>query len=175
MEVFKEKLLNEFIWKQSVQFVIPVYQRNYVWWKENVDQLLADIKRMVSTIDDPNKYHFCWSIVMILSKNLWFFNQYTIIDWQQRITTIFLMLQALKKIFPEQKDIITDWYLMNKHVWGIVAWVTLDSKFRLKPLVSDDNVYIKSTYDDVTMVYEKIEKIWILVKFWWLLINYKLF
>jgi len=145
MDVFKKKLLNEFVWwQQSVQFVIPVYQRNYVWWKENVEQLLLDIKKMIPTLDDPNKYHFCWSIVMIQSKNLWFFSQYTIIDWQQRLTTIFLILQALKKIFPEQSVVITDTYLMNKHAQQVVwLWITGDSKFRLKPLVSDDNVYVK--------------------------------
>jgi len=37
MEAFAKKLLNEFIAStQGVQYVIPVYQRNYTWKKETV-------------------------------------------------------------------------------------------------------------------------------------------
>lgn len=37
MEVGKKKILNGFIGgNNSTQFVIPIYQRNYVWEKKNV-------------------------------------------------------------------------------------------------------------------------------------------
>ena len=42
MEVGKKKILNGFIGgNNSTQFVIPIYQRNYVWEKKNVLQLLV--------------------------------------------------------------------------------------------------------------------------------------
>ena len=37
MEVGKKKILNGFIGgNNSTQFVIPIYQRNYVWEKRNI-------------------------------------------------------------------------------------------------------------------------------------------
>lgn len=42
-----KKILNGFIGgNNSTQFVIPIYQRNYVWEKKNILQLLEDIKKI---------------------------------------------------------------------------------------------------------------------------------
>lgn len=40
------KPLNEFICGQQIQFVIPVYQRNYDWLQDNCDQLLSDLIKL---------------------------------------------------------------------------------------------------------------------------------
>ena len=44
MEVNKASVLSQFIAANGVQFVIPTYQRNYVWESKQIKQLLADIK-----------------------------------------------------------------------------------------------------------------------------------
>lgn len=41
------KPLNEFICGQQIQFVIPVYQRNYDWLQDNCDQLLSDLVKLI--------------------------------------------------------------------------------------------------------------------------------
>lgn len=61
MEVGKKKILNGFIGENnSTQFVIPIYQRNYVWEKKNVLQLLEDIEKMIPYYDndDESVFHF---------------------------------------------------------------------------------------------------------------------
>lgn len=41
------KPLHEFIEGHKIQFVIPVYQRNYDWLIDNCDQLFSDLVKLV--------------------------------------------------------------------------------------------------------------------------------
>lgn len=77
--------------------------------------------------------------------------QFTVIDGQQRLTTIFLILYAIKALMQENNNYekikeFENNYLVNKH--------DNNSKYRLKPYVSDDNVFQKIVEDRV----DKIEK-----------------
>ena len=68
MEVGKKKILNGFIGaNNSTQFVIPIYQRNYVWDKKNILQLMHDIEKMIPYYnnEDDNIFHLFGSIVYI--------------------------------------------------------------------------------------------------------------
>ena len=74
---------------------IPVYQRNYDWTETNVRRLLDDIK----TVVQDHKSHFIGAIVYMESQNSDLgMPEYLIIDGQQRLTTITLLLQALKDL-----------------------------------------------------------------------------
>ena len=98
MEVGKKKILNGFIGgNNSTQFVIPIYQRNYVWEKKNILQLLEDIEKMIPYYDndDESIFHFFGSIVYIDTLHKGSFSEWTIIDGQQRLTTIFLIFNSL--------------------------------------------------------------------------------
>ena len=142
MEVGKKKVLNGFIGgNNSTQFVIPIYQRNYVWEKKNVLQLMSDIEKMIPYYnnEDENIFHFFGSIVYIDTLHKGSFSEWTVIDGQQRLTTIFLILQALKQIYSENEKIISKKYLLNDE--DIINSNEEMDRYRLKPLVSDDNVY----------------------------------
>lgn len=153
MEVGKKTILNQFIGgNNSTQFVIPIYQRNYVWEKKNVEQLLNDIERMIPFINDESVFHFFGSVVYIDTLHKGSFSEWTIIDGQQRLTTIFLLLQALKNIYPESFKVISKKYLLNDE--DIINTDNELDRYRLKPLVSDDNVYVKianNEFDDMTL------------------------
>lgn len=119
----------------GIQFVIPVYQRNYTWdEKKEVKKLLDDFKGLINV----NKNHFI-GIIMYLSKVKGFdFKEHIIIDGQQRLTTLFLMLHAVRALAEEddKENII-------KQIDAKITNNGVDEKFKmkLKPLVSDDNVY----------------------------------
>lgn len=148
MEVGKKTILNQFIGgNNSTQFVIPIYQRNYVWGKENVEKLLDDIEKMIPFIDNEDKFHFFGSIVYIDTIHKGSFNQWTIIDGQQRLTTIFLILQAMQQIYSENSKSISKKYLINDE--DIINSNDELDRYRLKPLVSDDDVYIKIAKNDI--------------------------
>ncbi len=83
----KEATLAEFFYGTE-PFIIPVYQRNYTWKKADCKQLLTDILNIVK---DKGKTHFIGSIVHVLHSD-----GNIIIDGQQRITTISLLLLAIR-------------------------------------------------------------------------------
>lgn len=84
------------------QFLIPVYQRFYSWDREQCERLWKDI------VDMQNKGkqgHFVGSIVNISEKAMpTGVQKYMIIDGQQRITTLTLLLIALRDYAIEHPD-----------------------------------------------------------------------
>lgn len=141
MEVNKASVLSQFIAANGgTQFVIPTYQRNYVWESKQIKQLLNDIKKLIKTEKNEKNYHYIGSIVYINTSSVGMYYEKTIIDGQQRLTTIFLILQTLKIIASSKGDLtkasnINTMYLENN------AFVDDNFKYRLKPLISDDKVY----------------------------------
>lgn len=80
-------------------YIIPDYQREYVWTDKEVHQLLEDINEQIGT-GNAREYF----IGMILVSPTLERNHYEVIDGQQRLTTFFLLLCALKQMFQEQEQ-----------------------------------------------------------------------
>lgn len=74
------------------KFVIPVYQRAYSWKKGDCELLLSDLE---SVYEKGSQTHFFGSIVYV-ANNLAGYTEYIIIDGQQRITTVSLLLLAIR-------------------------------------------------------------------------------
>jgi hypothetical protein len=70
-------------------FSIPAYQRGYRWQRQQVYQLLNDIVE-----SDEGAPYYLQPIVVARTAE----NSYDLIDGQQRLTTIYLIIQAIKKI-----------------------------------------------------------------------------
>lgn len=89
-----ELQINTFLQAPNVQYVIPVYQRNYDWKIAECKELLNDI---ISVEAENRGTHFIGSIVFIhegafcLSE----VKELVIIDGQQRLTTINILYVAL--------------------------------------------------------------------------------
>ncbi len=76
-------------------YVVPSYQREYVWTEENVEQLLEDVAReFPETSNAPAPEYFLGSIVVCMQ--LGQANVYELIDGQQRMTTCYLVLCAIR-------------------------------------------------------------------------------
>lgn len=131
----KQRDLVTFLKIQDTRFVIPVYQRNYDWSRENCADLFDDILEVGGS--DELTSHFIGSIVYLQdsllntgTKNL------TIIDGQQRLTTVTLLWAAIRRVLVEQgdesgADRIYRQYLVNE-------FAELESKLKLKPVKKDD-------------------------------------
>lgn len=122
------------------QFVIPVYQRIYSWEKEQCDRLWQDI---ISMQRNDKKGHFIGSIVNIVEKaSPAGISTYMIIDGQQRMTTLTLLLIALRDYVKTKNNIeinpeeINDTYLKNKYGKG-------DEHYKLVLTKDDKEVLIK--------------------------------
>ncbi len=71
----------------DTRFVIPVYQRNYDWKREQCKRLFDDLEEVVR---EERPSHFFGSIVSKASME-----RRVLIDGQQRVTTTFVLLAAL--------------------------------------------------------------------------------
>ena len=132
----KEKKFLHFLEGSDKHFVIPVYQRNYDWKREQCKQLFDDL----IDISKTNRTHFLGSIVSIYHDD-GEDREYLIIDGQQRLTTLSLLLLALYKIIDKElletnvnKEQIRDEYLVNKYSKD-------DKKIRLKPVKNDKDAF----------------------------------
>lgn len=99
------KLL-DFIGKsQEKQFVIPIYQRLYSWEKEQCKQLWDDIVKTGG--NDQMNGHFIGSIVFVQDDiYTTSHNEFLIIDGQQRLTTIMLLLTALRDHLNDEDEFL---------------------------------------------------------------------
>lgn len=130
-----EQNLMMFLSLPNTRFVIPVYQRNYDWKKEQCKQLLDDI--IECGRNDQINAHFLGSIVYILGGVFAAArNTLTIIDGQQRLTTITLLLIVIYKLAQQlgQQDIAEKVYLLY------LVNQFLDKTLKLKLTDSDDKV-----------------------------------
>jgi len=71
-------------------FIVPVYQRNYEWKEPECSKLFNDIENIIG----GSKNHFIGTIVYVTSDINPTWSEYTVIDGQQRITTIMLLLRG---------------------------------------------------------------------------------
>lgn len=131
-----ETKVEDFLSSNKTQFVIPVYQRNYDWSTSQCKQLLDDI------LDVGSKWkrnaHFIGSIVFIhddvyTSSRI---KELTIIDGQQRLTTLTLIYLTIYRLAKELGDEslvneISETYLINK-------FATEAEKLKLRPTENND-------------------------------------
>jgi uncharacterized protein with ParB-like and HNH nuclease domain/predicted transport protein len=113
------------------QFIVPIFQRDYSWGTKHCQQLWKDVIRVGS--DPKVKGHFLGSVVYVAAEdNTATITRWLLIDGQQRMTTLTLLLIALRDQInqaqgnedvdggdavstPEELD---DYYLRNRHGKG---------------------------------------------------------
>jgi uncharacterized protein with ParB-like and HNH nuclease domain len=77
-------------------YIVPDYQREYVWTEKQVYQLLQDIN---DEIDASGNEYFIGTILVTPTDQT---THFEVIDGQQRLTTLFLLLCVLRKSFKGQ-------------------------------------------------------------------------
>ena len=61
----------EFFQRPGVGFYIPLYQRDYTWNNENIDQLMEDICHGVEVLaDDDDAIRFLGTVILVKEKNI---------------------------------------------------------------------------------------------------------
>jgi predicted transport protein len=105
------------------QFIVPIFQRDYSWGTKHCHQLWEDILRVGT--DPQAKGHFLGSVVYIAAEdNSASITRWLVIDGQQRLTTLTLLLLALRDHLAAHSesseelpsvDAIDDYYLRNRH------------------------------------------------------------
>jgi uncharacterized protein with ParB-like and HNH nuclease domain len=127
--------INDFLQKPDVQFVIPVYQRNYDWTTAQCRQLLNDI---IAVERDNRESHFIGSIVyfhdgIFTASEV---SELLIIDGQQRLTTLSILNVALYHFAKENNNEQQVGRLYNKF---IINQYVEDESNKLKLKQTDRN------------------------------------
>lgn len=138
MKASENKILR-FIGGPDKNFIIPVYQRPYSWKKENCVQLIKDLTDVYKR---GYESHFFGSIVFV-SQNNGACEEYTIIDGQQRITTVSLLLLAIRNYMLAHPEIsvpaINPEKIKNAYLTD--EYADNEKKLKLKLVQGDDGAY----------------------------------
>lgn len=78
----------------TVDYQIPIYQRNYAWERTQIETLIKDV---VDSMEQ--EVYYIGTLVTYFQDN----NVHEVIDGQQRLTTIFLILNALGEKSAQNK------------------------------------------------------------------------
>lgn len=91
----KEYLLENLL-AQNIIFEVPVYQRPYSWGFPQWEDLFNDITNL-----EDGQIHFIGAIVVVPKGQTKILNEFSLVDGQQRLTTLFLWLTAIRDILEE--------------------------------------------------------------------------
>ncbi|WP_308301006.1 DUF262 domain-containing protein [Crossiella sp. S99.2] len=115
------------------QFQVPLYQRTYSWTDKQLELLWEDV---LSQAEPPpaGPTHFLGSVVLAPSpRSEAGFEQWVVVDGQQRLTSLSLALAALRDHLGETER-INDLYLLNRYKHG-------DDRLRLLPTQANRDSY----------------------------------
>lgn len=147
------KPIRDFL-RQDRQYLIPRYQREYVWeekqWSDLFNDLVLNYKKWLA--HPEVECHFIGSIV-VLEEKTDRYSKADIIDGQQRMTTFFILLLAVMR----KANI-----LRNKDLFeGIRDYLKAKSAVGEKydKFTNSDNPYFKMLLDNCTTYTEQIDLI----------------
>lgn len=152
-----ETKVEDFLSSNKTQFVIPVYQRNYDWTTGQCKQLLDDIIEV--GISKKMNAHFIGSIVYVhddvyTSSRI---KELTVIDGQQRLTTLTLVYLVLHRLAKDLKNEglvneISETYLINK-------FSPEEEKLKLRPTENNDRALKYLLRSDANEEYSDFSKL----------------
>lgn len=112
----KGKTLKEVL---SQKYVIDYFQREYKWERKHIEQLLYDLDfaffesyKKGDTVEEVVNYkpYFLGPFIVCQNKNT-----FSLIDGQQRLTSMTLLLIYLMEYFKETKEDLKDLVFMKKY------------------------------------------------------------
>lgn len=142
------KIINEL---NPFSFYIPSYQRGYKWTPKEVIDLLNDINEFIPRVIDQTdeKTWYCLQPIVIKKRSG---SNYEVIDGQQRLTTIYLILNYLNQDFVEARrdKLFSLDYETRSDTKGFINRLEEDN-------IDHDNIdfyYIHQAYDAISDWFE---------------------
>jgi len=86
------------------QYLVPSYQRNYVWtqegqWEPLWDDVKAVMTRIIAKGQSATQPHFLGAIITKHIDTIRHVNRWWVVDGQQRLTTLQVLIAAAKSVF----------------------------------------------------------------------------
>jgi hypothetical protein len=119
-------------------YIVPDYQREYVWTDKEVHQLLEDIGEQIDV--GTTREYFIGTVLVSPTEQK---NHYEVIDGQQRLTTFFLLLCALKHLFQGEPQ--------RQMISGLISTSYVDSDGEVRT-----NLKLEPRYESAGEVMAKL-------------------
>ncbi len=119
-------------------YIVPDYQREYVWTDKEVHQLLEDIGEQIDA--GTTREYFIGTVLVSPTDQK---NHYEVIDGQQRLTTFFLLLCALKHLFHAEPQ--------RQMISGLISTSYVDSDGEVRT-----NLKLEPRYESAGEVMAKL-------------------
>ena len=140
------------IFKPECQYIIPIFQRHYVWnrqdqWEPLWEDLIAQIR--VRLDGRAPKPHYCGAIVIDekARESISAAPQFHVIDGQQRLTTFQILLAALRDVCIKRN---------NEVVLSEIAPLVFNRTFVTSDSPPDDLVKLRPTKFDRAHFYDTL-------------------
>ncbi len=143
------------------QYLIPLFQSPYSWEQTQWSALWRDLVELCE--DENPRNHFIGSIVTMPSKSVpEGITKYILIDGQQRLTTLLLLLAAIRdkarKLTGNLADKIDDLLLKNRHQEGSDVYKLLPTQTDRAAFCAIVDAAVPPTGTLITAAYEFFEK-----------------
>jgi len=119
-------------------YIVPDYQREYVWTDKEVHQLLEDIGEQIDV--GTTREYFIGTVLVSPTDQK---SHYEVIDGQQRLTTFFLLLCALKHLFQGEPQ--------REMISGLISTSYVDSEGEVRT-----NLKLEPRYESAGEVMAKL-------------------
>lgn len=151
------ELLNikSFLTEEAYKFMIPDFQRDFVWGQEEVQQLLEDLSEDTngfSLKEDDLEGYLLGNIVLIKPDDN---DRYLVVDGQQRLTTTTLICKSLEEIVEakitmsqNQKE-IKKWQMKLNDIVQSYAILDNDDEIKDCKLIHDPALNFGKVYKNI--------------------------
>lgn len=137
--------MRDFVWLKGKVFKIPSQQRGYKWTPSNIEELLRDLWEFINAPEEKRIY--CLQPLAVVSLGS---DKYSILDGQQRLTTLFLLYKYLTKQDAYQLDFDRD--LNGTNRWGFLTDIFRQTLERAQNQI--DLFYIYQAYQTISDCFE---------------------
>lgn len=133
------------IFDGQYKYIVPLYQRNFAWRKDEIEQLLQDVYEAFKR--DKESYYYIGSLVVLKRAN----GDFEVIDGQQRLTTLSLITKILgineePRLFYDSRPEVEEFFRIFYKSIDATCDIDYPQIFYLKNAID----YIKETTLDAT-------------------------
>lgn len=134
------------------KYYIPIYQRKYAWEEDEVKQLIMDIadyaKLYSNSPNNEKKNYYIGNLIVLYNSAT---ARYEIIDGQQRLTTLYLILSAIKN--TKKFGCELDWFQKDSLIFDHRK----DSDKALDSVFDGDESFSSEKEEHIVRIYKKCD------------------
>ena len=133
--------------EQPYTFIIPPYQRGYRWTEKNIERLLDDFSHFIENPQGAEVY--CMQPLAVKNNSN---NKYTVIDGQQRLTSLYILHEYLDDVIGSSSSVYSFEFTDSKDSKRLDFLKNL--KIKNTDELNINEHYMKTAYDTIKKWFE---------------------